>query len=162
MAQDVWMWSDDPKDPRWRIRVVEQIEETGLVGLIEETTTSTEPSAQTAEVLNHIVLTADDLRRLHEMLGKVVARMPPLKMWESEGDIVIAADQADAWKVFTEETGMTPSDFGLTPDEALTDFWEERTTPLEWREDENTPGPMVEVATLIAEKGRGYLCGLEM
>lgn len=96
MSQDVFMWSNDTKDPRWRLRVVES---DGLVDIIEETTTSTGETAKTADVVSRIVLTRDDARRFHAMLSEVVEKMSkpaPIPCGHDEDDRAPLSD--DTWR----------------------------------------------------------------
>lgn len=114
MGQDVWMWSQDRKDPNWRLRITEDAEESGLVTLIEETTTSTAETAQTAEVISSIVMTPDDARRLHALLGSVVERMRkpgPIPCGHDEDDRAPLSGNAWRCAVCGAEGCYTAADF---------------------------------------------------
>lgn len=75
--QDRIFMSDDPKDPKFRIRVHEAIEEAGLVSIVEEDLTSTKPTAQVTEERVRLCLTPTQARWLLAALSDVLRVSSP-------------------------------------------------------------------------------------
>lgn len=71
MSEQIMM-SDDPKDPRWRFRV---LEEDGLTRIFEEELSSASPTAQPTGVTNCLLLTQDQAEWMAKALANVVRSM---------------------------------------------------------------------------------------
>ena len=69
--------SDDPKDPRWRLRLVESFEEKGYLELLEEELVSANAeTAQPTDVRTSLIATRPQAEWLYQVLGEALRLAP--------------------------------------------------------------------------------------